>query len=238
MVGPTTIAAACADATAKTQAQHPDITVSGCTGRCGSLVLELELDEGVPTASIVAAETAIDADPSSVQISLVTTDGVTVALAPTAVFFQGVSPAATQASTQPSTGSKGKANKKGRGRKGTKLSGGKAGKAKSGKAKSGKAKTGKATRTRASFGAATPGSPVSPSTTMGLALVGAMLVIVGVASGLRIDRGHTESTAGVSEADVTVAAERSPMVCSKSKQQDSSGGTHVEAAAPRLLLLA
>ena len=212
-------------------------------GRCGSLVLELELDEGTPTASIVTAETGIDADPSSVQISLVTTDGVTVALAPTDVYFQGVSPAATQASTQPSMGSKGKANKKGRGKKGTKFSGGKAGKAKSGKAKSGKvktgkAKTGKATRTRASFGAATPGSPLSPSTTMGLALVGAMLVVVGVASGLHTDRGHTENTVGVGEADVTDAAERSPMVHSKSKQQDINYGTHAEAVAPPLLLLA
>lgn len=89
VVDTATIAKACAATTAKTTTQHPSVTFSGCTGSCGSLVLQLAIDDTVAAADIAAAQAAIAADPSSVAITLVTTDGVTATLSPTAVAVQG-----------------------------------------------------------------------------------------------------------------------------------------------------
>ena len=65
VVDAATISNACAALTATTVAAYPDLTVIGCTGECGSLVLRLQIDDGVPAAIIVAVETAVAADPAN-----------------------------------------------------------------------------------------------------------------------------------------------------------------------------
>lgn len=90
VVDAATITAACAALTAKTTAAHPSVTFSSCTGSCGSLVLQLQIDGSVADADVATAAAAVDADPSSVGIELVTTDGATLTLNPTTVVSQGV----------------------------------------------------------------------------------------------------------------------------------------------------
>ena len=84
-------------------AEHPDVALDNCTGSCGSLVVQLVVDDAVPTAAIVAAKTAIAANPASVQITLVDTAGATVTLNPTAVVFQDVTTTTTATTTTTTT---------------------------------------------------------------------------------------------------------------------------------------
>ena len=81
--------------TAKAAVEYPRVAVSGCTGSCGPLAVELTIRAG--DALIAAADNAIAAHPSTVAISLPTTDGAAAQLLPTAVVFHGVAAAAQQA---------------------------------------------------------------------------------------------------------------------------------------------
>ena len=186
-----TISNACAALTAKTVAEYPNLTVVGCTGECGSLVLQLQIDDSVPDATIAAAETAIAADPALIAIAVVTAGGGTVGLTPTTFVFQGAAPAVTDAvnAAQPATGKKGKANKTGKkSKKGKKGRKGKAATAKGEVAKDaaakGKGKKGKKTAklTLLTADGAGPSLAASTSQTQGVflfALIGVAMVAVG-----------------------------------------------------------
>jgi len=199
VVDAATISNACAALTTKTVAAYPDLTVIGCTGECGSLVLRLQIDDGVPAAIIVAVETAVAADPALVAVAIVTAAGSTVTLTPSAFVFQGTTVAATAtviaAVAQPATGGKSKTNKKGKkDKKGKK--GEKTGKVAKGTAAKGKGKKGKVGKMvlASTFGPAT-GSPAVSSKPMmslgsGLAVLGGLLIAGGVLSGKLVQRTH------------------------------------------------
>ena len=182
-----TISNACAALTAKTVAEYPNLTVVGCTGECGSLVLQLQIDDSVPDATIAAAETAIAADPALIAIAVVTAGGGTVGLTPTTFVFQGAAPAVTDAvnAAQPAMGKKGKKDKKGQtGKKGKKGKDNKVGYVAKDEAAKGKGKKGKKTAklTLQTADGAGPSLAASTSQTQGVflfALIGVAMVAVG-----------------------------------------------------------
>ena len=102
-VGATTIADACAALTAKTVSEYPDLIVVSCTGYCGSLILQLQIDTRVPDAAILAAENAVAANPASVAITLVAADSATAALAPSTFVYQGTATTSAPPPAMPAT---------------------------------------------------------------------------------------------------------------------------------------
>ena len=195
-----TIDSACAALITKASAAHPSVTYIGCTGECGSLVLQLQVDGTVADADILAAEAAIAADPASVAITLQTTDGATLVLDATVVVSQGVAAAVDEAVAAPTAaaGKKGKTGKKGAAVAGKKGKKGKAGTSKAAKGKRGKS-------AKQSLGEQAAAANLTARTQTHLALLAGLLGIVGVAVGIR-KRGAHATTEPVEP------TEKSPLV--------------------------
>jgi len=187
-----TTTSACAALGAKTALQYPGMVISGCSGACGSLVLQLGIDGSVADATIVAAAAAIAADLSSVAIALATTDGAVLNLSPSAVMVQGV--AASSAATV--TGKKGK-----KGKKGVKGNEGKKGQ------KGGKGKASKGKGKRPKFAKQAVAETARPRTHSHPALIAGILGVVGVVG---VVIGLKKSATGAPES--VEPTEKSPLV--------------------------
>ena len=193
VISGSTIASACVALTAETTAQYPEVVVSSCSGACGSLVLQLQIDGGVTDATIAAAEAAIAANPSSVTIALTTTDGATLNLSPSAVMFQGIAAQLMPAAT-------GKKGKKG---SHTAAKNGKNNAAKRGTGKGSRAKFDKQTLAEQTTAAAA-------GTQTYFAQLAGLLGIVGVAVGLRKSNVRTPEAPEPTEKSPLVAGLAAP----------------------------
>jgi len=203
------ITSACTALTVQTTAQYPDMVVVSCSGACGSLVLELQIDGSVADADIAAAEAAISANPSSVTIAITTTDGATLNLSPSAVVVQGTAAQPTATALATATGKAGKTAKKGK--KGKKGRAGGYAAAKKGKkggnngAKTGKGK-GKTAKSAKQSLAEQTAETQAPRTQTHLVLLVGLLGVVGVAIGLRKSNAQEPGPAEPTEKSPLVAA--------------------------------
>jgi len=204
VVSGTTIASACTTLTVQTTAQYPDMVVVSCSGACGSLVLQLQIDGSVADADIAAAEAAIAANPSSVAIALGTTDGATLNLSPSAVMFQGT--AAQPTATALATGKTGKKSKKGKkGRAGGQAAAKKGKKGGNNGAKTGKGKGKRAKSAKQSLAEQTAETQAARTQTHLVLLVG-LHGVVGVAIGLHKSNAQEPGPAEPTEKSPLVAA--------------------------------
>jgi len=226
VVGTATISNACAALTAKTVAEYPDLTVTGCTGECGSLVLRLQIDDSVRDADIAAVETAVAANPALIAIAIMTTDGGTVGLAPSTFVFQAATPAAVNAANaaQPATGKKGKGNKKAKKAKKGKNGSSKVGKVAKDAAAKGKGKKGKKTAklTLQTADGAERSLAASTSQTQGLflfALIGAAMVAVGATRHTRARAAALLRGAAADSGHFADPSEKSPLVARGTTQR-------------------